>query len=327
MNPILGYAGTYASPEAPGTYRFALDTETGRLEAPELIYRQTNTKYSAWSDGLLATITEDPDGCGLALIDTTGPDTPVLDVSIREKTTACFLTWHDGLLYSANYHDGHVLVYQVEDHRLRQARRIFLGSESGCHQVLFHQNGLLIPCLKRDKVFLFQDIFDNAPSGELTFPAGTGPRHGVFTADHRHFYLVSETTNQLFAYEVSGSQFTLVSTASILPPNFTGEAETAAIRLSEDERTLYVSVRKADLISVFHLENGLPQPIQHADSLGKDPWDLLLVPGCPLLLTADRKSDSLVCRGLEADGRVGRELSRVHIPQCVGLCLEDRVSE
>ena len=145
--------------------------------------------------------------------------------------------------------DGHVLVYRVDKQKLHLVRRIFLGEESGCHQVLFHQRWLLIPCLKRDKVFIFEYDGGCQPAGELTFPAGTGPRHGVFTADHTRFYLVSETSNQLFTYAVNGAAFTL---------------------------------------------------------------------------TSNRGSDSLVCRLLEADGRVGRELSRLQIPQCVSLSLEDR---
>ena len=51
MALIYGYVGTYTSPEAPGTYRFRLDTQSGALDAPELIYPQTNTKYAAWSQG------------------------------------------------------------------------------------------------------------------------------------------------------------------------------------------------------------------------------------------------------------------------------------
>lgn len=321
MAIIHGYIGTYTSPEAPGTYRFVLDTEAGQLRQPALVYPQTNTKYAVWSNGLLATVTENSEGSGLALLDTAG-DMKLLDRRICEKTTACFLAWQDSLLYSANYHDGHVLIHAVEDGKLRLVRRLFLGEESGCHQVIFHDRWLLIPCLKLDKVFLFDREKDFAPAGELTFAPGTGPRHGVFSRDHRRFWLVSETSNQLFTYRVSGADFTLEGICPILPDRFTGKADTAAIRLSEDESTLYISVRGADLIAVFRLGDGLPRLLQHADSLGQDPWDILLVPGSDLLLTANRKSSALVLRQLEADGCVGRELSRISVPQCVGLCLE-----
>lgn len=322
MTHMKGYVGTYASPEAPGTYRFLLDPGSGQLSEPALLYPQTNTKYAAWSGGLLATVTENTEGCGLALLDAAAPGAPLLDTRICEKTTACFLTWQDGLLYSANYHDGHVLIHSVENGKLHLVRRLFLGEESGCHQVIFHGRWLLIPCLKRDRVFLFDREDGYAGAGELAFPTGTGPRHGLFAAGHSRFYLVSETSNQLFTYTVHGRDFTPEGAVPILPAGYAGKADTAAIRLSEDERTLYVSVRGADLIAVFRLGAGLPQLLQHADSLGRDPWDILPVPGSPLLLTANRKSGSLVCRRLEPDGRVGDALGRISIPQCVGLALE-----
>lgn len=325
MTQIKGYVGTYASPDRPGTYGFRLDSETGRLYAPELLYRQTNTKYAAWSGGLLATVTETEQGCGIALLDAAAPGTPVLDERICEKTTACFLTWQDGLLYSANYHDGHVLIHSAEGGTLHPVRRLFLGAESGCHQVVFHGRWLLVPCLKLNRVFLFDRAQDFAPAGELAFPQGTGPRHGLFSADHRRFYLVSETSNALFTYASDGPDFTLEGVVPILPRSFRGKAETAAIRMSEDGTTLYVSVRGANLITVFRLGSGLPQCVQHADALGLDPWDILPVPHAPLLLTANRKSGALVCRALEADGTLGAERSRILIPQCVGLALETDV--
>ena len=85
---------------------------------------------------------------------------------------------------------------------------------------------------------------------------------------------------------------------------------------------LYISVRGAELIAVFSLDGDLPRLVQHADALGRDPWDILPVPGRPLLLTANRSSGELVCRRLEEDGAVGGETGRLQIPQCVGLTLE-----
>ena len=86
MAIIHGYIGTYTSPEAPGTYRFVLDTEAGQLRQPALVYPQTNTKYAVWSNGLLATVTENSEGSGLALLSTAG-EVKLLDRRICEKTT------------------------------------------------------------------------------------------------------------------------------------------------------------------------------------------------------------------------------------------------
>ena len=323
MALIYGYVGTYTSPEAPGTYRFRLDTQSGALDAPELIYPQTNTKYAAWSQGLLATVTEKDGAAGVALLDTAAAEPSLLDAQLSEKTTACFLTWHDGLLYSANYHDGHVLIYAVKDGRLALAHRLYVEEESGCHQVIFHGRWLLVPCLRRDQVLLFDREAEFRQVGALEFAPGTGPRHGVFTRDHRRFYLVSETSNQLFTYRVDGLSFTLEDTQPILPPDFSGKGDTAAIRLSEDERTLYISIRGAGAMAVFRVgPEERPALLQHVSSQGKEPWDLLLAPGGKFLLAANRKSDEIVSFALEADGTVGPRAGSIAVPQCVGMALE-----
>lgn len=321
MHYFTGYVGTYISSETPGTFRFRLNSETGTMDSRQLIYPQTNTKYTAWSNGLLATITESEGLAGVALLDTANGGPSLLDTQLTEHTTACFLTWHEGVLYSANYHDGHVLIYTVEDRRLHLAYRLFIGKESGCHQVIFHDQWMLVPCLCLDQIQIFDRRNHFQAAGTLQFPQGTGPRHGVFTRDHRRFYLVSETTNELFYYRVNGLSFTLEATLSLLPPDFTGKGDTAAIRLSEDEQTLYISIRGADDIAVFHIGNGCPVPLQHTPSLGREPWDLLLVPGGRFLLAANRKSDEISCFSLHADGTIDRRCGTLPVPQCVGMSL------
>lgn len=322
MAHIFGYAGTYASPDAPGTYRFSLDTKTGLLSDPQLLYRQPNTKYSGYDHGLLATLTEEGDRAGLALIDAAAPGAPLLGSVLTEKVTGCFLTWHEGLVYTTNYHDGHVLVYAPAEGSLVLRRRIFVGEEAGCHQAIFHGRWLLVPCLCLDQIRIFDLENDCAPAGELDFPAGTGPRHGVFNREHTRFFLVSETTNQLFTYRVDGLSFTLEDAQDLLPPGEQGKPQAAAIRLAEDQRTLYISIRGADLIVVLSVEGGTPKLLQRADAQGRDPWDLLLVPGGGYALVSNRKSDEILSFALAADGTLAKKRSSIPVPQCVGLSLE-----
>lgn len=320
MAQVFGYAGTYASPEAPGTYRFSLDTETGALSEPQLLYRQPNTKYSGIYRGLLATMTEKDGQAGLALLRADAPEK--LDTLLTEKVTGCFLTWHEGLIYTTNYHDGHVLVYAPVDGRLELRRRIFVGEEAGCHQALFHGRYLLVPCLCLDEVRIFDLEEDCALVGKLEFPKGTGPRHGVFDKAHGRMFLVSETTDQLFTYRVEGLRFTLESTLELLPEGDFQKPQAAAIRLSEDERTLYVSIRGADMIVVLDVSGREPHILQHADAQGRGPWDLMLLPGGEYILVSDRDTDQVLSIALRRDGTLGEVRGRVTIPKCVGLSLE-----
>lgn len=67
--------------------------------------------------GISATLTEQNGKAGVALFDTTVQPPTLLDVRLDEQATACWLGWLDGLLYCANYHDGHLLIYEVENRR------------------------------------------------------------------------------------------------------------------------------------------------------------------------------------------------------------------
>ena len=108
--------------------------------------------------------------------------------------------------------------------------------------------------------------------GSLEFPPGTGPRHGTIDNDFRLF-LVSELSNELFVYDwQNGPLPTLRAQLPVLPAGFTSAKPpaSAAIRLSPDERFLYVSTRFADVITVFELENStngtLPRAVQQLGS-------------------------------------------------------------
>ena len=322
MPQILGYVGTYASPDHSGTYQFQLDTDTGLLSHPQNIYHQANTKYSSCYQGLVATLTEKDPRAGLALIDAAAPDHPLLDSILTEKVTGCYLVWHNGLIYTTNYHDGHVLIYDPSGGSLILRHRLLVGEEAGCHQVIFHDHYLLVPCLCLDQIRIFDLDANYAQVGQIDFPAGTGPRHGVFNADHTKLFVVSETTNQLFTYQVNGLTFDLQNTIDLLSGISVPNAQSAAIRLSEDEKTLYISIRGANLIVILRADGLQPQILQYADSLGQDPWDLVLVPGSSLLLVSNRKSNELACFETACDGQITRRLSAISIYQCVGISLD-----
>lgn len=75
-------------------------------------------------------------------------------------------------------------------------KRIDIQTKAGCHQVILHDDYLLIPCLLMDEIRIFKRSEDFALVKILKFPQGTGPRHGVFNSEHTRFYLVSELSNE-----------------------------------------------------------------------------------------------------------------------------------
>ena len=321
MAYITGYVGTYTSPQRPGVYRFRLDTQTGALSGESCFYPARNTKYTACWGSRVACLGEGEGGAGLCLLDADRPDAPLLDALFPEQVTSCSLLHHQGLLYTANYHDGTVLLYRETEGTLELARRVEVASEAGCHQIIPHGRWVLIPCLELDLVRIFDTEKDWAVAGEIPFAPGTGPRHGVFSADHSRYFMNSERSNQVFSFAAEGPAFTLTDTKPILPDDFAGKGDTAALRLSTDGRFLYTTARGADLIAVFAVTGDGLELVQRTRSGGSSPWDLALVPGHPFALVSNRKSGEVVSFPIGPDGTLGEICGRVSIPEPVGISL------
>ncbi|MBU9726695.1 lactonase family protein [Diplocloster modestus] len=313
MGILTGYAGTYESAQSFGIYRFTIDGETGALTEPKLYYPAPNAKYVSLQKGKIAAPVERHKRAGICLVDLSAKD-PAAEVFCEEQT-ACYVIQDGPRIYTANYHEGTVMVYEAQDKPgkeqdksgkgLRLLKRIRIAPAAGCHQVILHGQYLLVPCLELDKIRIFDGSRNYEPAGEISFPAGSGPRHGIFNRDHTRFYLVTERSNELYTFRVDeNAGFYQLDSRSVLPEKGTREDDTAALRISPDERFLYVSTRGSDLLSVFSLEDELPEAVQFVSCGGRHPRDFAIVPGGKFLLVANRFSNNLICFRL--GGRTGR---------------------
>ncbi len=304
-------AGTYTSDHASkGIYTFTFDE--GKLSQPRLFTEIKSPKYTAADDGHIASIGEFENGAGAALI---SPEGEILSTIGYEQRTSCYIAFHEDRIYTANYHEGTVSVLDYSDGALKLISKVEIRDGAGCHQVLFHDDMVLVPCLFLDRVAMFDK--DLNYKGSLRFEAGTGPRHGVFTKDGKTFYLVSELSNELFRFNTE--DWSLTGRVSVLPDGRTHIRDTAAIRLSDDEKNVYVSTRTVDLISVIDAET--MEWKQSVYSGGRHPRDFILLDG--YLLCANRYSNSVVCFKLKEDGTIGEETGMINVPSAVSLTVMD----
>lgn len=301
MNTLTGYIGTYASPESLGIYRFTMDLDNGNLSKPELYYGALDCKYLSLHGTLLAAPRKRDGQAGICLLDTAGGGASLAGEAFYETAPACYVTQDDACIYTANYHEGCILVYRKSPDSLTLAKRIDIAPKAGCHQILFHNHYMLVPCLLLDTVKIYDCSRDFAPAGELRFEEGTGPRHGIFDNDHKRLFLVSELSNQLFVYSLaadtpSGPAITLEHVYPLLPGDakYKEPPASAAIRLSPDGRFLYVSTRFADIISVFYIDGCQLKLVQQTGSGGVHPRDFTLTPDGQYLLAVNRTEGGLV---------------------------------
>ncbi len=237
----------------------------------------------------------------------------VLSQAAYEDCTSCFVTADQGEIYTANYHKGTVSRLFLRDRTLEYEDTTLIRRKAGCHQVLLWKDRILVPCLFLDEVRIFDR--DMNPAGRIAFPAGTGPRHGVFSKDGRRLYLVSELSNELFV--ISTGDWTIQSHISILPGGETHKKDTAAVRLSADESMLYVSTRTMDLLSVVDLRGDTPRLAQNVSCGGQHPRDFIRVENW--LLAANRFSGTVDSFALRGDGTIAEKTGETEIPGVVCL--------
>ena len=305
------YAGTYTGKGSEGIYRF--NCKDGRLDDSELFCRIDNPKYLCSCGNCIAAVCDFENGSGVALISEEGI---VKDRLAFEDVTSCYVAWHEGRLYTANYHAGTFSVIDVNEERLKTVKTVEIRKKAGCHQVLFWNDLILVPCLFLDRTMIYDG--DLNYRDEIVFPEGSGPRHGIFSKDGRYLYLVSELSNELFVIETDS--FRIKDCVGLLENNERHTEGTAAIRMSEDGKRLYVSTRGKDLISVLSVDDEKVRLIQTASCGGEHPRDFILLGD--VLLSANRFSNQVVSFRIGKDGKITEEIDRIDVPDSV--CLTEK---
>lgn len=302
------YAGTYTAKSSQGIYSFSF--EDGRLSSSQLFCEIKNPKYLTKKDNCLITVADFDYESGVALINAEGD---IKNKIAFEKRTSCFITSVDGDIYTANYHTGVVTHLKLVQDELKFINSIQIQDGAGCHQILVFHERILVPCLFLDRVFIFDRSLKKI--GSIHFNANTGPRHGVFSKDGKYLYLVSELSNELFVIETN--EWNIIHQIPVLMSKEIHVRDTAAIRLNDDEKFIYVSTRTKDVISVIELEDHKPTVIQTVSCGGKHPRDFVLLG--QYLLCANKNTNEVVSFKINDDGTLGKIVDRIEVPEVVAL--------
>lgn len=302
------YAGTYTSKTSKGIYQFSF--EDGKFSDSKQFCTIKNPKYLALTNQGIITVADFEHDSGVAFIDAKGE---IKDTLAFEERTSCYVTEKDNDIYTANYHTGVVTHLKKVDEKIKYINSIQIQDGAGCHQVLLWKDLILVPCLFLDRVMILDQSLKKV--GSIHFNANTGPRHGIFTKDSEYLYLVSELSNELFV--IHAGDWKIETQISVFMNQEKHIRDTAAIRLSEDEKYLYVSTRTKDVISTIELEEHKPTVIQTTSCGGKHPRDFMLIDH--YLLCGNRNSNEVVCFNINDDGTLGKITDRIEVPEVVSL--------
>ncbi|KAF1057358.1 MAG: 6-phosphogluconolactonase [Pseudomonas citronellolis] len=344
--------GTYTSGKSLGLYLYQFDSGTGHVDGPLRVTQTPNPSYLSFSrDGhTLFAVNENGrgtqgDSIGRATSFAFDPVSGALQQISQAKTLGDHPTYSsvspDGrYLFVANYsvqpegslavlpiQPGGVLgpVVQLEAHQASHVNSERQAS-GHVHSAVMSPKGdfLFAPDLGADKVFVYRYQADNperpllpANPAFVPVPAGSGPRHLVFSADGRYAYLTLELSGQVMAFSVEGGQLHQLQTYTLAPPGFKGKVGAGALHLSADGRFLYVVNRGDDNhLVAFSVDasSGLLDFVERQPVQGREPREFAIAPGGRFVLVANQNSDQIrVFARDPQSGKLGKLLQTLEV--------------
>jgi 6-phosphogluconolactonase len=350
------YVGTYTDADSKGIYGYRFDAETGRLAPLGVAAEVVNPSFviTDRAHRHLYAVTEmterGPDPyktngyiSSFSIDSKTGSLTFLNKVSSGGGGPCHLVVDRSGkILFVANYGSGNVASFAIEpDGRIgvmtgqdqQSGSSIDPKRQQGPHAhavVLSPDNRFLfVPDLGLDRILIYRvdeakrSFTPNNPSYVSVKP-GLGPRHFLFGAEARFAYAVCEMGSSVvaFSYDDQSGRLGPVQTISTLPPDFSGEDNSAEIQSSPSGHFLYVSNRGNDSIAVFQVDmrTGLLNKVQIVPTQGKIPRNFVIDPTGRYLLVANQNSNNIVVFAINPDsGQLTPTTQVTNVPSPVSI--------
>jgi 6-phosphogluconolactonase (cycloisomerase 2 family) len=297
---LTAYVGTYSKDGIGGVYRIEIDQENKLIKEPELFLDLDDAKTLSLFQGNLITSLKEAERCGIRWYEIRGRDVIEWDTDLQEKSTPCYIYQDHIYAATANYHDSCVTIYQKENGRLVLKKKIDFGKGAKCHQIFFYQGYFYIFCLGLDSLTILAEE-DFTLVREILFPKGSGPRHGVISEKRQALYVVCELSNEVFTLDIKDGLPVNIRSSISVNPLSDSQAVSAAIRLSNDEEYVYVTVRGIKKIVVLRPEYDVLTICQIVDCGGDYPRDMILSQDMKYVLVANTDSGN-ICMFCVEDG-------------------------
>ncbi len=184
---------------------------------------------------------------------------------------ACHLDVIKNDVYAVNYLSGNI-VKNGDIIAKRQGKSIHptRQSEPHTHFVKQTHDGYFAVCDLGTDTLAFYDKNLNLYSEEKVNP-GYGIRHLSFSLDNKFIYSINELIPSVSVFSYTDGKAKLLSTFDIKTTN--PKANGAGIRISDDGKLLYVSLREENVICVFSIDNEKITLLQKVDCKGNSPRD------------------------------------------------------
>lgn len=217
-----------------------------------------------------------------------------VDSKMIEQSLPCYITTNKQrtLLLVANYASGSIIMYKLkQDGCVEEEIKKIEYPFSHMHFAEFIQNDIYAVDLGNDTICIYNNKMKLI--SKIHTGLKTGPRHIAMTKDCQTLYVVTEMSNQILVYCKDNNDFKLVQTLSTLPNQET-ESFARAIKISNNDKYIYVTNRGHNSISVFENNKTKLKLIQNIPSYGIFPRDILLNKNEEYIMVANQKSNNIV---------------------------------
>ena len=347
--------GSYTQGKSQGIYRLQFDSAKGRITPEPLqVFKTANPSWLTLSKDQSRLFVVNENGKGqrdvvgrassVAIDPKTNQMTLINQVkTLGEEPTHSSLSADERYLFVANYGvhadpggslavlpinaEGQLQpVTQMSTHPASQVNPERQMS-AHVHSVVSSPDGKFVYAsdLGADKVFVYQ--YDPAANADhplvaadpafVALPAGSGPRHLLFSKDGKHAYLTTEMSAQVFVFDYDKGRLKQRQALELAHGMPAQNRAAGALHASQDGKFLYVSNRgKANEILVFAINpsNGELTEIQRRSVDGDHPREFALSPNGKFLLIANQMSNAIVVLEREPEtGMLGKTVQTLEM--------------
>lgn len=344
-NEVELLVGSYTQGKSQGIYRLQFNSDSGRITPEPLqVFKTANPSWLTLSKDQQRLFVVNENGKGQS--DVVGrisslaidPKTNELSLinqvkSLGEEPTHSSLSADERYLFVDNYgvHEdpgGSLAVLPINDQGQLQAVTQMSSHQASLvnperqmsahvHSVVSSPDGKFVFAndLGADKIFVYR--YDPAANVEhplvaanpaaVELPAGSGPRHLLFSKDGKHAYLTTEMSAQVFVFDYADGHLKQRQAVDLAHGQPQEKRAAGALHTSADGKFLYVSNRgKANELLVFTIDpmTGELTEIQRRSVEGDHPREFTLSPNGKFVLVANQMSNAIVV--IERDAKTGK---------------------
>ena len=329
------YIGTYTKQDSEGIYLVDLSEEGKVLEVRNVAEVDNPTYLALSNDNKYLYSVSRVDGKGAVTSFEVEEDGRLIELTsvAQEGNPPCYVELNSAknTLLSANYHLGTIDSYSVENGRLVKLLSTDHHEGKGVHERQekphVHFSGYTP---SEDYVFscdlgtaeittykLNKGILEKVAVTKVK--DGSGVRHIVFSSDEKQAFVMTELTSEIIAFDYDGKgNLTNPKYYPTLPEGFTSENKGSAIKISNDNKFIYVSNRGQDAIVVFeNAIDGLKQ-VQTISTIGKGPRDFDLSKDTKFAIATNENSGTITVYRVNATtGELTVVDSEIIVPEAV----------